>query len=123
MIKPLACFALAGALSFAQGPSASVVGTVTDATGGVIAGAAVKARNVETDVEQVTITNPAGAYRIVGLQAGAHELTISAPQFSTFRQTGIVLRVGEEVRSDASLKPGAVEQTIEVTASAASTAT
>jgi hypothetical protein len=74
-------------------------------------------------VEQTATTNPAGAYRIVGLQAGAHELTVSAPQFSTQNQTGVVLRVGEEFRFDASLKPGPVEQTLEVRASAASTAT
>ncbi len=108
---------------WAQGPTAVVVGTITDSSGGAISGATVRARHVETDVEQVTTTNPAGAYRIVGLQAGPHELIVSAPQFSTLRQTGIVLRVGEEVRSDASLKPGAVEQTVEVTASAVNTAT
>jgi hypothetical protein len=62
-------------------------------------------------------------YRLIGLQAGIHELFVSAPQFSTLRQTGIVLRVGEEVRADASLNPGAVEQTVEVTASAMNTAT
>ena len=113
---------VAGAIR-AQGPTAAVVGTVTDSTGGALSGATVRARHIETDFEQVTTTNPVGAYRIVGLQAGTHEVIVSAPQFSTLRQTGIVLRVGEEVRWDASLKPGAVEQTIEVTASAVNTAT
>src|SRR5262245_757029 len=100
MNKQLACFALTAVLAFAQGPSSARVGPVTESSGGAVAGATVKVRNLETDLEQVTTTKPAGAYRIVGLQAGAHELTISAPQFSTFRETGIVLRVGAEVRSD-----------------------
>jgi len=107
----------------AQGPTALVVGTVIDSTGGVIGGATVRAKHIDTNFEQVTTTNPAGAYRIVGLQAGTHEITVSAPKFSTLRQTGVVLRVGEEVRSDFALKPGTVEQTVEVTASAIHTAT
>src|ERR1700754_3345686 len=78
----------------AQGPTAVVVGTVTDSSGGVISGATVRARHVETQLEQIATTNPAGAYRLVGLQAGTHELTVSAPQFSTQRQTGILLHVG-----------------------------
>ena len=114
---------LTAGAAWTQTPTAAVVGTVTDSSGGVISGATVRVRHVETDFEQVTTTNPAGAFRIVGLQAGSHELTVSAPQFSAFRQTGIVLRVGEEVRTDASLKPGPVEQTVEVTASAINTAT
>lgn len=113
---------IAGA-AWAQGPTAVLVGTVTDASGGVISGATVRVQHVETELEQVTTTNPAGAYRIAGLQAGTHELIVSAPQFSTRRQTGVVLRVGEELRADIALHPGAVEQTVEVTASAVNTAT
>ena len=109
--------------AWAQGPAAAVVGTITDSTGASISGATVRARHLDTGFEQTTATNPFGTYRMIGLQAGAHELTISAPQFSTLRQTGIMLRVGEEFRSDASLKPGPVEQTLEVTASALNTAT
>ena len=123
MKQLLLTFSFALACAWALGPAAAVLGTITDATGASILGATVRARHLETGIEQSTTTNPAGAYRIVGLQAGAHELTISAPQFSAVRQTGIVLRVGEEVRSDASLKPGPVEQTLEVTASALNTAT
>ena len=119
----LAVLMVAVEASWGQGPTAVVVGTVTDSSGGVISGVTVRARHVETDFEQVTTTNPAGAYRIVGLQAGTHELIFSAPQFTTLRQTGIVLRVGEEVRADTSLQPGAIEQTVEVTASAVNTAT
>jgi hypothetical protein len=106
-----------------QGPTAILVGTISDSTGGVLVGATVRVTHVDTKVEQVTTTNAAGAYRIVGLQAGVHEVEASAPQFATQRQTGLVLRVGEEVRSDHTLAPGPIGQTIEVTASAANTAT
>lgn len=114
---------LAASPLWAQGPTATIVGTVTDSSGAVISGAAVRARNIETGLEQATVTNPSGAYRIIGLQAGGHEVSVSAPQFSTHRQTGIMLRVGEELRFDFALKPGAIEQTLEVTASAVTTAT
>ncbi len=116
-------FALPVLAGRAQSPTAIVTGIVTDSSGGAIAGAAVKARHLETGLEQAAATNPAGAYRIAGLQAGTYELTVSAANFSAMRETGIVLRVGEEVRTDASLKPGPVEQTVEVTASAVNAAT
>jgi hypothetical protein len=119
----LVAFVLISRAAYPQGPTAALVGTVTDSTGGVIAGTSIRVRHVETQVEQITSSNAAGAYRIVGLQAGVHELTVSAPQFTTNKQTGIVLRVGEELRSDVVLSPGAVEQTLEVSASALATAT
>jgi hypothetical protein len=118
----VALMAVVGVVS-GQSPAASVVGIVTDSSGGVISRATVRARHVETNLEQVTTTNSAGAFRIGGLQAGKHDLIVSAPQFTTLRQTGIVLSVGEEVRLDASLKPGTVEQTVEVTASAVNIST
>ena len=116
-------FIFIAGLAWPQGPAAGLVGTLTDPRGGVIAGATVRVRHLETALEHVTATNPAGAYRIVGLQAGPHELTISAPGFSTQRQTGIVLRVGEELRSDIVMNPGTFEQTLEVNASPVATAT
>ena len=119
----LIAFVLISGAAYPQGPTAALVGTVTDSTGGVISGASIRVRHVETQVDQITTSNAAGAYRIVGLQAGVHELTVSAPQFTTNKQTGIVLRVGEEFRSDVVLSPGAVEQTLEVNASAVATAT
>jgi hypothetical protein len=123
MHRLLLILILTAGLAWSQGPTPTLVGTVTDAGGGVISGATVRVRDLETDLEQVTTTNPAGAYRIVGLQAGPQELTVSAPNFSTQRQTGILLRVGEELRSDVVLNPGTIEQTLEVNASAIATAT
>jgi hypothetical protein len=113
----------ASAILQAQGPSATLTGIVTDESGGAIAGAIVRARHTATGVEQTRSTNAAGTYRLGGLQGGVHDLTISAPRFSTLRASGVMLRVGDEVRSDAVLKPGAVEQTIEVTAPAVSAST
>lgn len=107
----------------AQGPTAVLVGAVTDSTGGAIGDASVRARHVETQLDHVVTTNSAGAYRLIGLQAGAYELTISAPQFAAQKRTGLLLRVGEEVRADVSLSPGTVEQSLEVSAVAAVTST
>jgi hypothetical protein len=108
---------------FAQSPTAVLVGSITDSSGGALAGANVAARELDTGLEHSVLTNASGAYRIAGLQAGPHALTVSAAQFSTHRQTCIVLRVGDELRFDIALRPGAIEQTVEVTASLANTAT
>ena len=50
------------ACAFAQNPTATVVGTVRDATGAFVAGAEVRVRNVETNDVHVTKTTPEGEF-------------------------------------------------------------
>jgi hypothetical protein len=78
----LALVLSAGAI-VADVPTASVIGTVTDSSGAVLPGATVTARNVETGVSRSATSNQAGAYQLLGLQAGAYEISSSKPQFTT----------------------------------------
>jgi hypothetical protein len=50
----------------------SIVGTVTDATGGMNTGATVTATNVEARVKVTAKTDAAGAYRFPELNIGHH---------------------------------------------------
>ncbi len=93
-------------------PTASITGTVTDSTGGVLAGATVTVRNLETKIATSTTANAAGAYRLIGLRAGSYEVTASCPQFSTVLRQGIILRVGDEVRIDLTLPPGETRESV-----------
>ena len=50
------------AVSFAQGTTGQIAGTVTDPNGAVVSGAAVKATNVATNYNRETTTDGDGVY-------------------------------------------------------------
>jgi hypothetical protein len=103
---------------FADTPTASITGTVKDASGGVLSNVAVTAKDVDTGVARVTTTNQAGVYLFLGLTAGSYEVSASRTGFTTARRMGVVLRVSDEVRIDLSLTVGEARESVSVTASA-----
>lgn len=103
----------------AQIRSATVTGTVTDASGAIVAGAEVTLLNQETNISEVTKTTDAGVYTFPYLPAGTYTVSVTMPGFSSFKQTGLVLTTAQTARVDAALKIGSIEAAIEVTASAA----
>ncbi len=103
----------------AQTTYAAITGTVTDASGGVIKGAAVVATNVETSVVTRTTTNDAGVYTVGQLREGPYMLSITAPGLREFLVTDIVLVTRDVRRIDATLEVGALEAAVKVTGGAA----
>ncbi|MBI1357128.1 MAG: TonB-dependent receptor plug domain-containing protein [Acidobacteria bacterium] len=116
-------FSLAAAGSVRAQSSASVVGVITDASGGVLEGAQVLVLHPATGVERATTANEAGAYRLPGLPAGLYRVRASFADFKTAESSEFPLHVGQERRVDLSLEPGAVTETITVEESAAAAAT
>jgi hypothetical protein len=102
----------------ADAPTASVTGTVTDPSGGVMAAVSILARNVDTNVVRTTTTNEAGVYQFLGLQAGPYEIEAAQPLFQTVRRRDIRLRVADEVRIDLTLTPGQNRDAVVVTEAA-----
>lgn len=100
----------------AQVSTGDLVGTITDATGAVIAGAAVKIENLGTHEVRTFATRPDGQYAVTALQPGTYQLTVSAPGFKTFQASDIKLVGGDRARIDAPLTAGAATEEIQVTA-------
>ena len=75
----------------AQTTYATITGTVTDSSGGVIKGAVVVATNVETSVATKTTTNDDGVYTVAQLREGPYLLSITAAGSSGVLATDIVL--------------------------------
>src|SRR5438552_2258932 len=73
--------------------TAAIVGEVVDATGGVVAGAAITAADQSTGQSRSARTNQAGQYTLTGLAPGAYKITASA---NGFRQA-VVARFDVEV--------------------------
>jgi outer membrane receptor protein involved in Fe transport len=90
-------FAGCADLALAQGgaSTAQLNGTVTDASGSSVAGAALSVRNTDTNTTYTTTSNDRGVYVIANLTPGNYELKVSFTGFASYTQTGIVLTVGQ----------------------------
>ena len=109
----------AASLALAQtGGGATLVGTVKDSTGAVVAGAKVTVVNTGTSFISETSTTAEGAYYVPFLIAGNYKITVEAPGFKQFVRDGITLRPTEVPRIDIVLELGAVTESIAVTAEA-----
>src|SRR6516225_12430382 len=61
----------------------TLLGTVTDKTGGVVPGASVNASNKSTGLSRDAVTNEAGQYRFDLLPAGTYEVRVTMKGFAT----------------------------------------
>ena len=103
----LACVPL-----FSQGNQGRITGTITDQSGGVIAGATVTVTDVQRGVSRTLTTGDAGEYNAPNLLPGTYAVRAEAKGFKTVERQDILLEVGKEVRVDLSLQPGEQSQTI-----------
>ena len=93
-----------------------IVGDVTDNSGALVPGAAVKATHVETNRNFTVTTNTEGHYVLTDLPAGIYEVTITARGFTAFHTERFPLLINAASRVDAVLKPGPVTTEVTVTA-------
>src|SRR6202044_3170362 len=92
----------------------TILGSVTDAQGAVVAGAKVTVKNVGTGLERTTETSADGSYALPELQIGTYTVTITLTGFQKSVTTGVNVDVAGERRVDAALKPGQISTTVEV---------
>src|SRR6266403_69723 len=102
---------------FSQGSSGRILGTVTDQSGGVVAGATVTITDPERGVTKTLVTNEPGEYNAPTLNPGTYKVRVEAKGFKTVERQNVVLEVGREVRVDVSLQPGSVAETMTITES------
>jgi hypothetical protein len=96
----------------------SILGVVHDSTQGVVAGAHIVATNVQTNFKQETVSGGDGSFRILALPAGVYKLTVTAPGFRTFTETGIEVKVNDQLHFDVTLNVGSVQEHVEIVANA-----
>jgi carboxypeptidase family protein/TonB-dependent receptor-like protein len=102
----------------AQTTTGSIVGTVSDPSGAVIAGATVTVTNQGTSNAVKTITDATGNYVVTPLVVGTYTVAVEAAGFKKSVRSDIPINVQDRVRVDASLEVGAVTDTVEVVAAA-----
>ncbi len=92
----------------------TILGTVTDPSGAVIAGAKVTVKNTGTGLERTTQTSADGSYSLPELPIGTYTVTVVQQGFQTFVATGVTVDVATERRVDAALKTGEISTRVEV---------
>ena len=102
---------------FGVGTTGTIVGTVKDTTGGVIANAAVNVRNLETNASRRVQTNESGDYTVPLLPPGKYEIVVEGTGFRRAVFTDIAVAVDQTVRVDVALKIGEMNQEVTVAAS------
>src|SRR5439155_19347476 len=79
----------------AQLPTGTILGTVMDASGALVPGAAVTAQNVETGTSRSALANETGAYRLAALPVGRYALRVGLAGCQATTQCRLVLRLGD----------------------------
>jgi hypothetical protein len=99
--------------------TASIRGIVSDPSGAVVQSATVTAKQIETGLTRVAITDRQGEYVLVELPIGHYHLEVQAKGFQKYLQQGISLGVNQTAAVGIHLKLGSETQQVEVTADAA----
>ena len=108
---------LAG-VSSAQIDTASIVGTVRDPTGAVVARAKVSVQNTATNEVQTAVSGDEGLYNFPYLRVGTYSVTVQAEGFKSAVRNDIVLNVQDRKQVDFQLQVGSSQQSVDVTTEA-----
>ena len=101
--------------AMAQATTGTLRGTVTDANGGVVAGANVTVKNEGTGTVSPAIrTTGEGTFDAPALQPGTYTVTVEAPGFKRSVSTGVVVKIGIVNPFAVTLEAGNVSETVTV---------
>lgn len=109
---PVLALATTGAL-FAQA-AATLRVEVTDPTGAVIPNAQVLITDTARGIERTAVTDGTGTAIFPVLDPGGYAVQVRLEGFTTFRQSGITLEVGQVATVNVKLTPGSVQETVNV---------
>ena len=98
--------------------TASIVGTVTDASGAAVADAQVTLINAATQFTRTLATNSDGQYVASAIPPGEYEVRAEKQGFQKLARTGIRLTTASKLNVDLQLIVGSQTETVSVTATA-----
>ncbi|HUX45888.1 MAG TPA: TonB-dependent receptor, partial [Terracidiphilus sp.] len=114
VLGTLLAFALPCFQMHAQSTQGSIVGSVKDSEGAVIPNAAVTLTNTGEGTVRMARANSVGDYRFLDVKAGHYSMAVVAPGFQQWTVSGVTLTVRQELRVDATLTVGEVQQSVQV---------
>src|SRR5512135_1699897 len=109
---------LAAVPVLAQLPTGTILGTIKDPSGAVIANATVTAQNPATGTARSISTDETGSYRLAALPVGTYDLRVEASGFKVTTQKGTALSVSQEAVLNFALEVGSTTEQVVVTGEA-----
>ena len=109
-------FLSASGSAFAQ--TATIIGTVTDQTRGVLPGATITATNLETGLQTTAISGQNGEYRLQQLQPGRYRVQAELSGFSTVTVAQVELLVGQNATIPFVMTVATLNESVTVTGEA-----
>ena len=100
----------------AQERFSGLTGTVTDASGAVLPGAAVAISNKQTGKVFTAVTGGDGVYRVLDLKPGRYSVKFELSGFATTEVPDVNLLLGKTLAVHSSMTVGGVTESISVTA-------
>ena len=100
------------AVAFAQ--EGSITGSVRDSSGAVVPNATVNVTSVEQGWVRIVQTNSTGDYLVPALPAGSYNIQVEASGFERYEVKGLILRISEKSRADATLTVGQISTEVSV---------
>ncbi len=113
------CFLAILSVANAQQTTATLLGSVSDASGAAVAGVAIQAANLATNVQREALTDASGAYSLPNLPPGTYRVTATKTGFQVARAENVTLQVEQAARLDLRLEVGNVSESVVVSATAA----
>src|SRR5215468_2919639 len=118
MLRRTLFFVLFTASALFGQTSATFRGLITDQSGAVLPGVAIRVRNQQTGVERMTLSDETGNYQVAALPVGVYQIEIMLPGMRPQNLNGLAMEVGQTVVHDFKLEVGAVTEEVNVTGEA-----
>ena len=90
----------------AQSTFGTILGTVTDNSGGFVSKANVKVTSTDENTSRTVVTNSNGDFEFVNMKPGHYKIEVSALGFGDFVASGLALAARQTLRVDARLQVG-----------------
>jgi hypothetical protein len=111
----VAIFAVGAVCGYSQAVNATLLGTITDSSGGVVQNVKVTITEINTGVSRSGQTNESGNYTFPDLAPGQYAVAAELQGFKKENRKDITLTINTSTRVDIQLVPGNMMETVEVT--------
>src|SRR2546423_1084835 len=118
MVKLRVAFLLFSCVSYcaAQAATGNFRGTVSDSTGALLPNCSVSVANTRTGFERTIKTNDRGDFNAPSIPVGVYVVTVELAGFQKTVLSGVELQVDQTATLAIELKPGAINERVEVEA-------
>src|SRR5258707_5815624 len=96
----------------AQALHGSLVGNLSDSSGGIVAGAQVRIVSATTNETRETVSNASGVYSFTNLEAGKYAFTVTMAGFQAYQATNVSISIDSVGRLEATLQVGSLHEQV-----------